>query len=227
MSSSRRINVGSGGPLEHLAHYSRALRAGPWVMQSGTIAIDTEGAVIGVGDVVRQVDAIVDIAASAMPAAGGKLEDVVRSRIYVTDIELADKAGWAVDQHFRDIRPAATLVQVNRLARLEQLIKIEFDALDGAAQHAVRFDSERPSETTYAYSRAVRMGDQIFVSGSTAMTGGGGIAYPDDMCPRTGATLDTITEALSSRRGDVWRAWFTPRPTSLICNALENRLRLS
>ena len=96
MSSSRRINVGSGGPLEHLAHYSRALRAGPWVMQSGTIAIDTEGAVIGVGDVARQVDAIVDIAASAMPAAGGKLEDVVRSRIYVTDIELADKAGWAL-----------------------------------------------------------------------------------------------------------------------------------
>ena len=62
MGTYRRINVGSGRPLEHLAHYSRALRVDDMVMQSGTIAIDTEGNVIGVGDIAKQVDAIVGIA---------------------------------------------------------------------------------------------------------------------------------------------------------------------
>ena len=74
MSMHRRINVSSGRPLEHLAHYSRALRVGDMVLQSGTTAIDTDGNVIGVGDVATQVDAIFDIAEDSMGKAGGKLK---------------------------------------------------------------------------------------------------------------------------------------------------------
>ena len=201
VSTPQRINVGSGRPLEHLAHYSRALRVGPWVMQSGTTAIDTEGNVIGEGDVAKQVDAIVDIAVKSMGAAGGELRDVVRSRIYITDIGLADQAGRALARHFRDVRPATTLVAVNRLARPAQLIEIEFDALDGAGARAQRFDSGRPSEALYAYSRAVRMDDQIFVSGSTAMGDDGEVAHPDDLYAQTRSTLDTIAEAVEAAGG--------------------------
>ena len=120
-------------------------------MQSGTTAIDQKGNVIGVGDVAKQVYAIVDIAEQSMGQAGGKLADIVRSRIYITDASLADAAGSALARHFRDIRPATTLVVVNGFARPTQLIEIEFDALDGAGKAAQRFDSGRPSEERYAY----------------------------------------------------------------------------
>ena len=91
MGAYRRVNVASGRPLEKLANYSRALRAGDTVLQSGTTAIDRQGNVRGVGDVAQQVDAIMRIAEWSMGKAGGRLDDVVRSRIYVTDIALADR----------------------------------------------------------------------------------------------------------------------------------------
>ncbi len=137
------------------------------VLQSGTTAIDTAGNVIGEGDVARQVDAIMEIAEATMGQAGGRLEDVVRSRIYLTDIALADQAGRALATYFRDIRPAATLVQVSRLARPAQLIEIELDAVDGAKEKAERVSSGRPTEEIYAYSRAVRVGERLFVAGVT------------------------------------------------------------
>lgn len=201
MGKYRRINVGSGRPLEHLAHYSRALRVGDMVMQSGTTAIDTEGNVIGEGDMTRQVDAIVDIARQSMGKAGGRLEDVVRSRIYVTDISLADEAGRALGKYFRDVRPAATLVGVNRLARPAQLIEIEFDAIDGAEKNAQRIASGRPTEETYGYSRAVRVDDRIFVSGTTALNDDGTVACPGDQYGQTKAAMETIREALEAAGG--------------------------
>ena len=97
MGTYRRINVSSGRPLEHLAHYSRALRVGDMVLQSGTTAIDTDGNVIGVGDVAAQVDAIFEIAKESMGKAGGRLEDVVRSRIYLTDNSFAGNDNESVN----------------------------------------------------------------------------------------------------------------------------------
>src|SRR5262247_3135175 len=144
MTPSRRLNVASGRQLEQLAHYSRAVRVGDTVLQSGTTAIDRQGNVHGVGDVARQVDAIMKIAAWSMGKAGGRLDDVVRCRIYVTDIGLADPAARAIARHFQNARPASTLVQVNGLALPEQLIEIELDAVDGAAQGARRISSGRP-----------------------------------------------------------------------------------
>ena len=196
MRPGQRLNVASGRQLESLAHYSRALRVGDTVLQSGTTAIDRQGNVRGEGDVARQVDAIMKIAEWSMGKAGGHLDDVVRSRIYVTDIAVADAAARAIARYFRNARPAATLVQVEGLARPTQLIEIELDAVDGARASAQRISSGGPLEGVYAYSRAVRMGDRVFVSGSTAL-GGGGVEGPGDMYRQTRATMDTIFRALA------------------------------
>ena len=196
MKPSPRINVSSGRPLEPLANYSRALRVGDMVLQSGTTAIDTDGTIIGENDIAKQVDAIVDIAKGTMAQAGGKLEDVVRSRIYVTDISLADTAGKALGRHFRDIRPASTLVQISRLARPTQLIEIEFDAVDGAAQSAQRISSGRDIEEIYGYSRAVRVDDRVFISGSTALGENGAVAHIGDLEGQARVIFDLILQAL-------------------------------
>ena len=237
MPTPRRINVSSGRSLETTAHYSRALRVGETVLQSGTTAIDRAGNVRGVGDVVRQVETILAIAEWSMGKAGGRLDDVVRSRIYVTDIAVADQAARALAKRFREARPASTLVQVVGLARPEQLIEIEFDAVDGAGAAARRIGSGRAIENEYAYSRAVRIGDRVFISGSTALTAGGVVEGVGDMYRQTRSTLDTIFRALDeaggtpadlvytksffsdlSKMGDYTRAWLEAfgdvRPTS-------------
>lgn len=201
MGTYRRINVSSGRSLEKLAHYSRALRAGDMVLQSGTTAIDRQGNVRGVGDMVQQVEAIVRLAQWSMHKAGGTLEDVVRSRIYVTDIALADQAARTLARYFRDVRPVSTLVQVNRLARPEQLIEIEFDAIDNARGQAQRIASGRAIEAEYAYSRAIRMGDRVLISGTTALNAQGVVEGPGDMYRQTRCTLDTIFLALEQAGG--------------------------
>ena len=200
MTSGRRVNVASGRPLEPLAHYSRALRVGDTVLLSGSTAIDRRGEVHGEGDVGAQVDAIMKIAEWSMGKAGGRLEDVVRSRIYVTDIAVSDAAARAIARYFRDARPAATLVQVNGLARPTMLVEIELDAVDGAGTSAQRISSGGPLESVYAYSRAVRTGDRVFISGSTALRAGG-VEGPGDMYRQTRATMDTIFRALAEAGG--------------------------
>ncbi|MGH7322027.1 MAG: Rid family hydrolase [Candidatus Rokuibacteriota bacterium] len=201
MGTYRRINVASGRPLESLAHYSRAVRAGEMVLQSGTTAIDRQGSVRGEGDMTRQVDAIMRIAEWSMGKAGGRLEDIVRSRIYVTDIALADQGARALARYLRDVRPVSTLVQVNRLARPTQLVEIEFDAVDGARTQAHRVSSGRSIEETYAYSRAIRVGDRIFISGSTALNAQGVVEGPGDMYRQTRRTMETVFWALEQAGG--------------------------
>ena len=200
MTPTSRLNVASGRQLEQTAHYSRALRVGDTVLQSGTTAIDRQGNVRGEGDVTAQVDAIMKIAAWSMGKAGGRLDDVVRSRVYVTDIAVGDAAARAIARYFRDARPAATLVQVNGLARPTQLVEIELDAVDGAAASAQRISSGGPLESVYAYSRAVRVGDRVFISGSTALRAGG-VEGPGDIYRQTRATMDTIFRALAEAGG--------------------------
>jgi enamine deaminase RidA (YjgF/YER057c/UK114 family) len=196
-----RINVSSGRALEATAHYSRALRVGDTVLQAGTTAIDRAGNVRGAGDVVKQVDAIMAIAEWSMGKAGGRLDDVVRSRVYVTDMTVADQAARAIAKRFRDARPASTLVEVRGLARPEQLIEIELDAVDGAGQAAKRISSGRSIEDQYAYSRAVRVGDRVFISGSTALNARGTVDGPGDLYRQTRSTLDTIFAALEQAGG--------------------------
>ena len=239
MKTNRRINVTSGRTLEKLAHYSRALRVGDMVLQSGTTAIDRQGKVRGVGDVARQVESIMTIAEWSLGKAGGKLADVVRSRIYVTDIRVGDGAARTLARYLRDARPAATLVQVNGLARPEQLVEIELDLVDGARAAARRISSGRAIEDEYAYSRAVRVGDRVFVSGTTALSARGVVEGKDDLYRQTRSTMDTIFSALAEagaaredivytktfltdlgRSADYTRAWLEAlgdaRPTSTL-----------
>jgi enamine deaminase RidA (YjgF/YER057c/UK114 family) len=196
----KRVNVASGRQLEQTAHYSRALRVGDTVLQSGTTAIDRQGTVRGEGDVARQVEAIMRIAGWSLGKAGARLADVVRSRIYVTDVGVADAAGRALAQYLRDARPAATLVQVVALARPAQLIEIELDAVDGAGASAQRIASGGPLEDVYAYSRALRVGDRVFISGSSALKAGG-VEGSGDVYRQTRATMDTIFRALAEAGG--------------------------
>jgi enamine deaminase RidA (YjgF/YER057c/UK114 family) len=200
MNTPRRVNVASGRQLESVAHYSRALRVGDTVLQSGTTAIDRQGNVCGAGDVARQVEAIMKIAEWSMGKAGGRLADVVRARIYLTDIAVSDAAARALARYFRDARPASTLVQVNALARPTQLVEIELDAVDGTGASAQRISSGGPLEDVYAYSRAVRVGDRVFISGSTALRAGG-VEGPGDMYRQTRATIETILRALAEAGG--------------------------
>ena len=201
MTIPRRINVSSGRTLEETAHYSRAVRVGDTVLQAGTTAIDRKGDVRGVGDVTKQVEAIMAIAEWSIGKAGGRIDDVVRSRIYVTDMKVADHAARAIARRFRDVRPASTLVEVRGLARPEQLIEIELEAVDGAGKSARRIASGRSIEDQYAYSRALRVGDRVFISGSTALNARGGIDGPGDMYRQTRSTLDTIFAALAEAGG--------------------------
>ena len=201
MTTPRRINVSSGRPLEATAHYSRAVRVGDTVLQAGTTAIDRKGDVRGVGDVTKQVETIMAIAEWSMGKAGGRLDDVMRSRIYVTDMKVADQAARAIARRFRDVRPASTLVEVRGLARPEQLVEIELEAVDGAGKTARRIGSGRSIEDQYAYSRAVRVGDRVFISGSTALNARGAIDGAGDVYRQTRSTLDTIFTALAEAGG--------------------------
>ena len=174
-----------------------------------------------------------------MGKAGGKLEDVVRARLYVTDASLSDQAARALAKYFRDVRPTSTLVQVSRLARPTQLIEIEFDAVDGARAKAQRISSGRPIEAQYAYSRAVRVGERVFLSGTTALNAQGVVEGRGDVYRQTRATMETIFWALDQAGGtpddlvytksyitdvdkaaDYWRAWVEAlgevRPTSTL-----------
>jgi enamine deaminase RidA (YjgF/YER057c/UK114 family) len=197
MPTHRRVNVASGRSLEKLAHYSRAVRVGDAVLQSGTTAIDRAGNVRGVGDVAKQVETIMTIAEWSMGKAGGTLADVVRSRIYVTDMQIGDRAARTLARYLRDARPAATLVQVSGLARPEQLIEIELDAIDDAGASARRISSGRAIEEEYAYSRAVRVGDRVLVSGTTALSARGVVEGKGDLYRQTRHTMDTIFAALA------------------------------
>jgi enamine deaminase RidA (YjgF/YER057c/UK114 family) len=197
----RRINVASGRQLEQLAHYSRALRVGDMVLQAGTTALARDGSVRGDGDISKQVEAIMALTEWSMGKAGGTLNDIVRSRIYVTDIRLADQAARTLARYFREVRPTSTLVQVNRLARPEQLIEIEFDAVDGAQGSAQRIASGRAIENDYAYSRAVRVGERVFISGTTALNAQGEVEGVGDLYRQTRRTMDTIFWALEQAGG--------------------------
>jgi len=124
----KRTKISSGAPWEDIVGYSRAFRVGNLIEISGTIALDSQGNSVGIGDSFTQTVEIIKIAKGVLEQLGSSLEDVIRTRIYVTDISLWEEVGRGHGQFFHKIKPATSMVEVSKLIRPESLVEIEFTA---------------------------------------------------------------------------------------------------
>jgi enamine deaminase RidA (YjgF/YER057c/UK114 family) len=124
-----RQNISTDTIWEQMAGYSRAVRAGNSIEVSGTTAVDENGVLVGAGDPYAQAHYILSKIERALNAAGATLNDVVRTRMYVTDISLWQEFARAHGEFFKHIRPATSMVEVRSLIEPEMLIEIEATAI--------------------------------------------------------------------------------------------------
>ncbi len=127
-----RTRIDTGTPWEKIVGYSRAVRVGEHVYVSGTTASDEQGKVIGIGDPAAQTEYIIRKVERALVACGAALADVVRVRMYVTDIAQWEAVGRKHGEFFGEIRPVTTMVEVSKLIDPDHLVEIEVEAIVGS-----------------------------------------------------------------------------------------------
>ena len=123
-----RINISSNSPWEDIVGYSRAVKIDNHIFVSGTTATDKDGTIVGIGDPYKQTIQIIKNLQLALNKANADLTDIVRIRIYVTNIEHWETIGKALSEYFINIKPAASMVEVSKLISPEILVEIEADA---------------------------------------------------------------------------------------------------
>ncbi|MFN3488878.1 MAG: RidA family protein [Emticicia sp.] len=127
-----RINVSTGAKWEDIIGYSRAVKMGNIIEVTGTVATDGSGEIVGKDDVYIQTKFIILKVEKVLEQLGASLKDVVRTRIFATDISKWEEIGKAHGEFFKDIKPCTTMVEVSALIGADYLVEIEFSAILGA-----------------------------------------------------------------------------------------------
>ena len=125
----KRVLVSNGNPMETVVGFSRAVRVGPYISVGGTAPVNSEGKTVGVGDPAAQARRCLEIIKEALENAGSGMEDVIRTRVLLTNIDDWKKVIEVRAEYFKDIRPVDTIMQVSKFINPEWLVEIEADAV--------------------------------------------------------------------------------------------------